>query len=169
MVGLDGAGKTTTLFKLKTGEVIATKPTVGFNVENVEHGSVLFTIWDVGGQDKIRPLWRHYYETAQCVIFVVDSVDRERFPDAREDLRRMFAEDDLARCIFLVFANKQDLPAAVNAAGVTDALEIAHVKSHPIYVQECSAHTGAGLSGGLDWLRDTLKAQNLKAQAKAKS
>src|ERR1700760_4966354 len=59
MVGLDAAGKTTILYKLKLGEVVTTIPTIGFNVETVEYKNISFTVWDVGGQDKIRPLWRH--------------------------------------------------------------------------------------------------------------
>jgi small GTP-binding protein len=61
-VGLDAAGKTTILYKLKLGEVVTTIPTIGFNVETVEYKNISFTVWDVGGQDKIRPLWRHYYQ-----------------------------------------------------------------------------------------------------------
>uniref|UniRef100_A0A672G588 ADP-ribosylation factor 4 n=1 Tax=Salarias fasciatus TaxID=181472 RepID=A0A672G588_SALFA len=81
MVGLDAAGKTTILYKLKLGEVVTTIPTIGFNVETVEYKNICFTVWDVGGQDKIRPLWRHYFQNTQGLIFVVDSNDRERVAD----------------------------------------------------------------------------------------
>ena len=60
--GLDAAGKTTILYKLKLGEIVTTIPTIGFNVETVEYKNISFTVWDVGGQDKIRPLWRHYFQ-----------------------------------------------------------------------------------------------------------
>jgi small GTP-binding protein len=60
MIGCDGAGKTTILFKLKLGEVVTTIPTIGFNVETVEYKNILFTVWDIGGQNKIRPLWKHF-------------------------------------------------------------------------------------------------------------
>merc|ERR1719449_498061 len=86
MVGLDAAGKTTILYKLKLGEVLTTIPTIGFNVETVEYKNISFTIWDVGGQDKIRPLWRHYYQNTQGIIFVVDSNDRDRIGEARDEL-----------------------------------------------------------------------------------
>ena len=106
MVGLDAAGKTTILYKLKLGEVVTTIPTIGFNVERVEYRNISFTVWDVGGQDKIRPLWRYYYENIQGLIFVVDSNDRERIDDAREELHRMLNEDQLRDVVVLVFANK---------------------------------------------------------------
>ena len=82
----------------------------GFNVETVEYRNISFTVWDVGGQDKIRPLWRHYFQNTQGIIFVVDSNDRDRITEAREELQRMLNEDELRDAILLVFANKQDLP-----------------------------------------------------------
>jgi ADP-ribosylation factor protein 1 len=92
MVGLDAAGKTTILYKLKLGEIVTTIPTIGFNVETVEYKNISFTVWDVGGQDKIRPLWRHYFQNTQGLIFVVDSNDRDRVVEARDELHRMLNE-----------------------------------------------------------------------------
>jgi ADP-ribosylation factor protein 1 len=69
-------------------------------------------VWDVGGQDKIRPLWRHYFQNTQGIIFVVDSNDRDRVVEAREELQRMLNEDELRDAMLLVFANKQDLPVS---------------------------------------------------------
>ena len=89
LVGLDAAGKTTILYKLKLGEIVTTIPTIGFNVETVEYKNICFTVWDVGGQDKIRPLWRHYFQNTQGLIFVVDSNDRERIKEAQEELQKM--------------------------------------------------------------------------------
>ncbi len=74
-------------------------------------------MWDVGGQDKIRPLWRHYFQNTQGIIFVVDSNDRDRIVEAREELQRMLNEDELRDAILLVFANKQDLPVSWTRPG----------------------------------------------------
>ena len=76
----------------------------------MEYKNIQFTVWDVGGQDKIRPLWRHYFQNTQGIIFVVDSNDRDRVVEAREELQRMLNEDELRDALLLVFANKQDLP-----------------------------------------------------------
>ncbi|KAL3378373.1 hypothetical protein AABB24_004341 [Solanum stoloniferum] len=122
MVGLDAAGKTTILFKLKLGEIVTTIPTIGFNVETVEYKNSSFTVWDVGGQDKIRPLWRHYFQNTQGLIFVVDNNDRDRISEARDELHRMLNEEELRGATILVFANKQDLPNAMNVADITDKL-----------------------------------------------
>merc|ERR1711937_425901 len=89
MVGLDAAGKTTILYKLKLGEVVNTIPTIGFNVETVEYKNISFNVWDIVGQDKIRKLWRYYYTNPQGLIFVIDSNDRDRIEDARLELTQM--------------------------------------------------------------------------------
>ena len=77
-MGLDAAGKTTILYRLKLGEVVTTIPTIGFNVETLVHKHVQFTAWDVGGRDKIRPLYRHYFQNTGGLIYVIDSNDKER-------------------------------------------------------------------------------------------
>eukprot|EP00918_Siedleckia_nematoides_P091252 GHVU01200483.1.p1 GENE.GHVU01200483.1~~GHVU01200483.1.p1 ORF type:complete len:184 (+),score=18.06 GHVU01200483.1:117-668(+) len=156
MVGLDAAGKTTILYKLKLGEVVTTIPTIGFNVETVEYKNISFTVWDVGGQDKIRPLWRHYYSNTHGLIFVVDSNDRDRIEDAREELHRMLAEEELRDAVLLIFANKQDMPNAMTAAEVTDKLALHTIRHRNWFIQSTCACTGDGLYEGLDWLSRTL-------------
>merc|ERR1712190_195563 len=115
MVGLDAAGKTTILYKLKLGEIVTTIPTIGFNVETVEYKNINFIVWDVGGQDKIRKLWRYYYQNTQGLIFVVDSCDRDRIEEAREELSKLLRDEEMHDAALLVFANKQDLPNAMTA------------------------------------------------------
>merc|ERR1712150_218448 len=159
MVGLDAAGKTTILYKLKLGEVVTTIPTIGFNVETVEYKSLTFTVWDVGGQDKIRPLWRHYYQGTNGLIYVVDSNDRDRSEDAREELTKMLNEDEMRDAVLLVFANKQDLPNAMTAAEVTEKLGLHNMRNRQWFIQSACATTGDGLYEGLDWLSRTLSAR----------
>lgn len=157
MVGLDAAGKTTILYKLKLGEIVTTIPTIGFNVETVEYKNIQFTVWDVGGQDKIRPLWRHYFQNTQGIIFVVDSNDRDRVDEARSELQRMLNEDELRDAILLVFANKQDLPNAMNAAEITDKLGLHSLRQRAWFIQSTCATSGDGLYEGLEWLASTLR------------
>jgi len=156
MVGLDAAGKTTILYKLKLGEVVTTIPTIGFNVETVEYKNISFTVWDVGGQDKIRPLWRHYYQNTQGLIFVVDSNDRDRIEDAKEELNKMLNEDEMRDAALLVFANKQDLPNAMAAADITEKLGLNSMRNRQWFIQSACATTGDGLYEGLDWMSRTL-------------
>jgi len=156
MVGLDAAGKTTILYKLKLGEIVTTIPTIGFNVETVEYKNICFTVWDVGGQDKIRPLWRHYFQNTQGLIFVVDSNDRERITEAQEELQKMLQEDELREATLLVFANKQDLPNAMTASELTDKLGLQNLRNRRWYIQATCAVQGHGLYEGLDWLSSEL-------------
>ena len=158
MVGLDSAGKTTILYKLKLGEVVTTIPTIGFNVETVEYKNITFTVWDVGGQDKIRPLWRHYYQGTDCLIFVVDSNDPQRIEGAADELHKMIQEDELRESIILILANKQDLPNAMSPAEITDKLRLHTLRGRQWYIQATCATLGDGLYEGLDWLAATLKA-----------
>ena len=152
MVGLDAAGKTTILYKLKLGEVVNTIPTIGFNVETVEYKNISFNVWDVGGQDKIRLLWRHYYTNTQGLIYVVDSNDRERIEENREELHKMLAEEELRDAVLLVFANKQDLPGALTCPEITDKLGLHTIRGRTWFIQSTCAVRGDGLYEGLDWL-----------------
>jgi len=161
MIGLDAAGKTTMLYKLRMGEVVTTIPTIGFNLETVQYKTmkslVSFTIWDVGGRDKLRPLWRHYYKQCNALIFVVDSNDRDRIGEAKEQLDKMYGEEEFRGVPLLVFANKQDLPNTMSAPEVADKLGLGALpKSRRWFIQATCATTGDGLHEGLDWLQNTL-------------
>ena len=157
MVGLDAAGKTTILYKLKLGEVVATIPTIGFNVETVSYKNVSFTVWDVGGQDRIRPLWRHYYQDVDGVIYVVDSNDRDRMDIAKSELEKMLSEVELRNACVLVYANKQDLPNAMTASEVAEKLQLNKIGDRKWYIQPTCATTGDGLYEGLEWLSDVFE------------
>ena len=113
-------------------------------METVEYKNISFTVWDVGGQDKIRPLWRHYFQNTEGLIFVVDSNDRERIAEARDELNRMLAEDELREAVLLVFANKQDLPHAMNPAEITDKLGLHNMRNRNWYIQVKIPRAGLG-------------------------
>ncbi|KAF7346905.1 ADP-ribosylation factor [Mycena venus] len=157
MVGLDAAGKTTILYKLKLGEIVTTIPTIGFNVETVEYKNISFTVWDVGGQGRIRSLWKHYFQNTQGIIFVVDCNDWERMAEAREELQRMLEADELRDALLLVFANKQDLPNAMNAAQIAENLGLHGLRQRDWYIQAACATSGDGLYEGLEWLSANIK------------
>ena len=161
MVGLDAAGKTTILYKFKLGEVMTTIPTIGFNIETVTYKNITFTVWDVGGQDKIRPLWKHYYEDAEALIFVIDSNDKKRIEEAKNEMNGILSEGDLNNTILLVFANKQDLPNALTISEITERLELSKLKIK-WNIQGCVGTTGQGLYEGLDWLASKLKEKDQK-------
>ncbi|KAE8739948.1 hypothetical protein FOCC_FOCC014560 [Frankliniella occidentalis] len=91
MLGLDSAGKTTALYRLKFDQYLNTVPTIGFNCEKVRCQSgkakgINFLVWDVGGQEKLRPLWKSYTRCTDGIVFVLDSVDVERMEEAKMEL-----------------------------------------------------------------------------------
>eukprot|EP00897_Mesotaenium_endlicherianum_P001578 jgi/Mesen1/1448/ME000132S00390 len=145
VVGLENAGKTTTLYKLHLGEVVVTQPTVGSNVEELVYKNIRF-------EERLRPSWATYYRGTHAVIMVVDSTDRARIAVTRDELLGLLAHDDLAHAVVLVFANKQDLKDAMTPAEISDALSLHTIKDHDWHIQACCALTGEGLFDGLGWV-----------------
>ncbi|CAE8741265.1 unnamed protein product, partial [Polarella glacialis] len=153
MVGLDAAGKTTVLYRLKLGVAVRTLPTVGFNVEKLEYKNIVFTVWDLGGQTRTRQIWQHYYQNTDALIFVIDSSDRERIDEAHEELMKMLAREEMREAALLIMANKQDLPNAMTTAELTQRLGLNNLgRGRRWLVQETCATVGEGLYEGLDWL-----------------
>lgn len=157
ILGLDGAGKTTILYKMSIGEVVDTVPTIGFNVETVTYKNIKFNVWDLGGQSSIRPYWRCYYADTAAVIYVVDSADTDRISIAKEALIDMLSEDELQSANLLVFANKQDQEGALAPSEVATGLGLHLLKERNWRIEGCSAVQGTGLSEGLDWLVNNIK------------
>jgi len=154
--GLDAAGKTTILYKLKPNEVVMIVPTIGFSIERVKYRNIFLTAWDVGGHERIGPHWRQYFENTQGLIFVVDSNDRERIDEARKELHRILNEEQLRDAVLLVFANKQDLPNAMTASEVAENLGLHSIGDRNWFIQSTCAPTGHGLHEGLNWLSKTV-------------
>src|ERR1700761_2046372 len=152
ILGLDNAGKTTLLYRLKIGEVVTTIPTIGFNVESVTYKNLNFNVWDLGGQTSIRPYWRCYYANTAAVIFVIDRTDIERLETASGELRAMLDEEELRDAALLVFANKQDQPGAKGAGEISEALKLGELRDRNWTIVSCSAIDGRGVNEGMDWL-----------------
>lgn len=156
MLGLDSAGKTTILYKLKLDTIISTIPTVGFNVENVKFKSLNMTIWDVGGQEKIRPLWRHYYNNIDAIIFIIDSNDIGRMDEVKHELQYLTSEKQLKNAVLLILCNKQDLPNALSIDKIGELIEINKIKQK-WFIQETTAIYNKGIMEGLEWLYNNIE------------
>ncbi|CAL4058671.1 unnamed protein product [Meganyctiphanes norvegica] len=165
MLGLDSAGKSTALYRLKFDQYLNTVPTIGFNCEKVK-GSLgrakgtSFLIWDVGGQEKIRPLWRSYTRCTDGIVFVVDSVDMERLEEAKCELHKTARLPENQQVPILVLANKQDLPGARDPQEIETVLGIAELgTTHLWYIQPACAITGEGLDEALENLYELIHKQ----------
>lgn len=129
------------------------------------HFGFLQTLWDLGGQHKIRPLWKYYYQGVDAIIFVVDSADRSRFAEAAEELHHLLAADELRHASVLVMANKQDAPGAASLKDVASGLGLSKERGHPWHVQATTAVTGDGLYEGLDWMANAIKEGRRRARS----
>ncbi|RVE64925.1 hypothetical protein OJAV_G00130610 [Oryzias javanicus] len=151
MLGLDGSGKTTLLYKLKYNQSVVTVPTVGFNVESLEtdRSSPDLTVWDVGGQKKMRPHWKHYYPDTAGLMFVVDSWDEKRQDEACKELHRVLRHESLKGVPLVILANKQDLPGCCSPEALSLKLDLRRAcAGRAWFLQPCSAITGMGLEEG---------------------
>ena len=163
LLGLDSAGKTTLLYKLKLGKYIETIPTIGFNLETVQYKNMTLTIWDVGGQDKLRQLWRHYYQDTRVIIFMIDVNDKERIELAGEEFYKVVNDATARKHLkhVIIYANKADLVPSgetINISKMVEIFKLDNLRSMGIacHIQACSALNGDGVYEGLDQLRSML-------------
>ncbi|XP_061787695.1 ADP-ribosylation factor-like protein 4D [Nerophis lumbriciformis] len=158
VVGLDSAGKTSLLYRLKLKDFVETIPTKGFNTEKVKVAvggsrAVTFQVWDVGGQEKLRPLWKSYTRRTDGLVFVVDASEAERMEEARVELHKISRSSENQGVPVLVLANKQDLDAALPAGQVEKLLAVHELSAcTPRHVHGCSAVDGEGVQQGLEKL-----------------
>lgn len=168
MIGLDAAGKTTILYQMQMENTVATVPTIGFNIEKFQVGNVVFNCWDIGGQDKIRPVWSKYVDVADGIVFVVDITDEGRWGDAGDALRDVLEGNESKP--LLILANKADDPEDPELPDqerrMLDALSVENVKN----IHTCKNVTA--IASGTDqspltrlvpafrWLVDALESQD---------
>lgn len=175
VIGLDTAGKTSLLYRLKLREFVNTIPTKGFNMEKIKVAvgssrATSFQVWDVGGQDKLRPLWKSYTRRTDAMVFVVDSAEVERMDEARAELHKISRTSENVGVPVLVLANKQDLPEALSVPEVEKALALHELSPSTLHhTQGCSALDGQGLQAGLEKLYEMiLKRKKMLRHSKKK-
>lgn len=160
LLGLDSAGKSTLLYRLKFAETLVTIPTIGFNVEMVQLQSGLaLTVWDIGGQEKMRTVWDCYCENAHGLVYVVDcSEGQKRLEDSRKEFKHILKNEHIKNTPVVILANKQDLPGALSAEDITRMFKVKKLCSdRNWYVQPCCAVTGEGLDDGFRKLTEFVK------------
>ena len=157
LIGFNFGGKTKLLFRLKLDLLIATVPTIGFNVETVPFGNLDLTIFDLNsGTYQLRSLWKHYLPDLDAIIYVIDSADAEKIPESKECLVNFLEENQVKDIPVLVLCNKQDLPNAATPVQIKGETEL---KSENLFIG-CSVNTGEGINEGLGWLVGILSERN---------
>ena len=150
MLGLDNAGKTTILKRFNGEDINTISPTLGFNIKTLEHNNYKLNVWDVGGQKSLRSYWRNYFESTDGVIWVVDSSDRLRMNDCKNELHSLLLEERLAGATLLIFANKQDINGSLTSEEIEELLELKKITTHHWFIFGCSAVSGNNLVTGID-------------------
>lgn len=152
LLGLDNAGKTTILKKLASEDITHITPTQGFNIKSVQSQGFRLNVWDIGGQRKIRPYWRNYFEDIDVLIYVIDSSDQKRFEETGLELSELLEEEKLLGVPVLIFANKQDLLNAATPDKISEALSLTIIRDRVWQIQGCSALEGEGVKEGMEWV-----------------
>lgn len=143
ILGLDNAGKTTIVKKLKGEDVHTISPTLGFDINTLEFDRYKLNLWDVGGQQTIRAYWRNYFEQTDGIVWVVDSADVMRMGDCRRELEQLLMEERLAGASLLVLANKQDIEGTLTSQEIVKQLSLDDVVGRKRHwrVFPCSAYS----------------------------
>ncbi len=124
------------------------------NIFNNNSASFCFS---QGGETRIRPLWRHYYQNTDAIIYVVNSMDRDRIGTSRHELVSMLENDEVKNAVLCVLANKQDLDGCMSVSEVENALDLTSLKNCKYQIFKTSAMKDIGLNEAMEWLANSLQ------------
>lgn len=166
-LGLDNAGKTSLLSMLKNDQMQAHTPTFHPNAEELIVGNVKFQTHDLGGHEAARRLWKDYFPTVDGVVYMVDTMDVSRFPEAKKELDALLNDDGMQDVPFLILGNKIDAYNAVSENELRAALGYIQTTgkqghavpegTRPIEIFMCSVVRKMGYAEGFEWLARYLK------------
>lgn len=132
-------------------------PTAGFNIKSVTADGLKLNVWDIGGQAKIRPYWKNYFDNTDVLIFVIDSADHARAEEAVNELFDIMEHEKLKKVPILIFVNKQDAKHSLNISAIEKLLDADKFAERTWYLQPCSGRTGDGVKEGMEWICKTVK------------
>lgn len=124
VLGLDNAGKTTLLHRLRTGDVQSFPPTdrPHLATETFVYQNISFAAWDLGGHEAVRHLWEDYVCESSAVLFVIDAADSTRLEEAGFELDALIGEKIVQDLPVAVLLNKCDLEDALSSAEICNRI-----------------------------------------------
>jgi len=153
VVGLQASGKTSFVNLITSGQWSEdVVPTVAFNFRKVRKGNVTLKIWDVAGQPKFRSMWERYCNGVDAIVFVVDSIDTEKFNTARFELHQLLSQPSLTGVPLLVLGNKNDIDGHAPVKEIITALELDKIRDRPVSCYSCSMKSQHNLDIVMQWL-----------------
>ena len=168
-LGLDNAGKTSLLHVLKDGRMIQPVPTWQATSEELSIGEIRFTTFDLGGHLQARRVWKDYFPAIDAIVFIIDSVDRGRFNEARSELNSLLTDGQLSECPILVLGNKIDDHRSVSEDELRHAMGLyghttgkrklvskSVLPGRPLELFMCSIAKRQGYGDGFRWLSQYL-------------
>jgi small GTP-binding protein len=112
---------------------------------------------DLGGKERLRSCWPHYFKDTSAIIFVVDSSNQERIGEAAEEFHKLMKEEQLENVPVLILANKQDIENSLSVEKVAEELDLKSLKNHKFHIEPTKASEGDDrLYEGLEWLVENI-------------
>jgi GTP-binding protein SAR1 len=158
-LGLDNAGKSALLHVLKTDRVTQTRPTIHPHSEELKMGNLVLNTYDLGGHETARKIWKDYFPAVNAILFLVDSVDVKRFPEAYKELNDILETPELVNIPIAILGNKIDMAGAVSIEELKAALhydELMAKENRPMEVFMTSVTKKIGFSAALEWISTKL-------------
>ncbi|KAL4429469.1 hypothetical protein ABPG74_001314 [Tetrahymena malaccensis] len=167
-LGLDNAGKTTLLRRLKDGRLVQHDPTLGSHTEELVLGNVRFKAFDLGGHEAVRKTWKNYFASIDGIVYLVDSSDRARFEESKVEFNKIIQTKELEKVPIVILGNKIDIQGAASEDelrinfGLANSSQIGiekitEIDGRPIELFMCSVSKKMGYAEGFQWLSKFLK------------
>ncbi|EAS03157.1 ADP-ribosylation factor(Arf)/Arf-like (Arl) small GTPase family protein (macronuclear) [Tetrahymena thermophila SB210] len=167
-LGLDNAGKTTLLRRLKDGRLVQHDPTLGSHTEELVLGNIRFKAFDLGGHEAVRKTWKNYFASIDGIVYLVDSSDRARFEESRIEFNKIIQTKELEKVPIVILGNKIDIQGAASEDelrinfGLANTSQIgiekiSEIDGRPIELFMCSVSKKIGYADGFQWLSKFLK------------